>query len=202
MGASAGLQLAPGQPPASGAVITPRWGPPPPQREADGSPRPGRAGGRRVLPGLAVYLQGAPRRMASAGNGNPDSWQNQPDFHKERTRAGLHLAPVSPYCFPPTAGCRPAQGAEPRTGCSSASPLFLEALPPHPTRGSSLFVCPLSLQPSSGFFLFKSYLFYIKSYTHLYKKASKTRVQKGRASPLLGSVCVPETLYIYIFFFK
>ena len=61
-------------------------------------------GGRRGLPRLAARLQGAPRRMASAGDGNPDSRQNQPDFHKEGTFASLDLASVPTHPPPPIAG--------------------------------------------------------------------------------------------------
>lgn len=67
-------------------------------------------GGRRGLPRLAAHLQGAPRRMASAGDGNPDSWQNQPDFHKEGTVASLDLASVPTHPPPPIAGVQLYRG--------------------------------------------------------------------------------------------
>lgn len=56
---------------------------------------PGPAG-RRVLPRLASCLEGVQwRRLASVGDGNPDSWQNQLDFHQPGAFASPSLAQLS-----------------------------------------------------------------------------------------------------------
>lgn len=129
--------------------------------------------------------RGAPRlRLASAADGNPDSWRNQPNFQKAAALASPDRAQFSFHgvqCCP-----REAQGQWQGTvpsGCCPGSPrpqpaaLLSGAL--ISTLGVSFrgHVTPFN-QVQDSFQI--NYFFYSKSYIHsVDQKANKTQVPRG-----------------------